>query len=339
MTTSTKGQSQSNLERLMHGASEEALVELAMAAYVDPLTGLLNRRALDRDLSQRLAVAKRGGRPLTVVVGDLDGLKAINDRDGHPAGDLALRTLGAALDSALRAGDTAYRIGGDEFLLLLVDATAEDAEAVLARVSAQAPAFSWGGATFPADGERGTDLVDLADQRLLAGRRHVRGAAPVQPEKSPRASARRAGSALATLAVVVTALLSGVGVGFAAENVRDSRQGTATSPAETTSSHSEDPQRVSAAAEPVAAPVASATEAAVSSPATTTLAVPAPVAPPTALPLTPLEDALATAPSPETADVVDVVDVVEEMLGGSKDEGERDRESSARSSGGPKQNR
>lgn len=154
--------------------SDARLRELAAAAFIDPLTGLRNRRALESDLAQRLAVAARGLRPLTVVVGDLDGLKAINDQHGHKAGDQALRALAAALDTALRAGDTAYRIGGDEFLLLLPDTGAAPAEALVERIRAGAPAFSWGASSFPADGASGPDLIELADQRLLAGRNETR---------------------------------------------------------------------------------------------------------------------------------------------------------------------
>ncbi|HUR49656.1 MAG TPA: GGDEF domain-containing protein [Acidimicrobiales bacterium] len=195
------------------------LEALRRAALVDPLTGLWNRRGLEDDLVQRLAVATRGGRTVTVVVGDLDGLKAINDQLGHAAGDEALRALAAALGVALRTTDTAYRIGGDEFVLLLPDTEADEVEVVMARVSAEAPAFSWGAASFPSDGIDGAALIELADQRMLEGRRDKRGLGPQtagRESNGPRARAARRATA-ATL--VVAGLLAGVGVGYAAESV------------------------------------------------------------------------------------------------------------------------
>lgn len=206
------------------------LERLALAAFVDPLTGLRNRRGLDHDLAQRIALAKRGGRPLTVVVGDLDGLKQINDRDGHGAGDGALRAFAAALDSALRAGDTAYRIGGDEFLLLLADTDSREAESVISRVKATAPAFSWGGATFPSDGEEGPGLIEVADHRLLSGRRQLRQRRAVQRTQVRRTGPRRGRSgALALVSLTLTALLGGAGVGFATQNVMNARENATTS--------------------------------------------------------------------------------------------------------------
>lgn len=205
------------------------LEALRRAALVDPLTGLWNRRGLDDDLPQRLAVANRGARPVTLVVGDLDGLKAINDGQGHAAGDQALRDLVAALDAALRAGDSAYRIGGDEFVLLLPDTTAVDAAAVLARVDANAPAVSWGAATFPGDGVTGAALMELADQRMLEGRRANRAAVARGAAAESRSRSRRSPRATTATALIVVGMLSGVGVGFAAERVIDRPAPAATS--------------------------------------------------------------------------------------------------------------
>src|ERR671936_438840 len=80
--------------------------QLRVQADRDPLTGLLNRRAFVRELEAELERARRYGRRLALAIGDLDGFKAINDTDGHPAGDRALEHVAELLDGAVRASDT-----------------------------------------------------------------------------------------------------------------------------------------------------------------------------------------------------------------------------------------
>ena len=212
------------IDALVEACTASATERLAAMALVDPLTGLRNRRGLEQDLNQRLALAERGDRPLTVVVCDVDGLKAINDGQGHAAGDHVLRALGEALEAARRAGDQAYRIGGDEFLLMLPDTDHDEAKRLVERVSAGAPSFGWGSATFPFDGHRGAALIQLADQRLLGNRRHA--SAGTEPVRHTAAAAStgpgflRFGTA-ATMTIVT--LLTGIGVGFAAERMADRR--------------------------------------------------------------------------------------------------------------------
>jgi diguanylate cyclase (GGDEF)-like protein len=149
---------------------------LEQEALVDPLTGLLNRRALERDLRRERARATRYDRRFSLMVIDLDGLKKVNDTDGHLAGDLYLRALATALSDVLRSGDEAYRIGGDEFVVLLPETAEARAEVVAERVAESgAPPFSWGAATFGPDGEEPETLLSLADKRLYARRAKVRG--------------------------------------------------------------------------------------------------------------------------------------------------------------------
>jgi len=144
-------------------------------ALVDPLTVLLNRRALERDTRREVGRAARHRRQFTMVMLDVDGLKAVNDRKGHSAGDRMLRTMAAGLRDALRTGDSAYRIGGDEFVLLLPEAVEADVEAIASRVrSAGTPPFSWGAATYPMDGEGLDALLARADERMLVRRRQRR---------------------------------------------------------------------------------------------------------------------------------------------------------------------
>ena len=96
-----------------------AHASLQKQAFEDGLTGLLNRQALRRMLPRELASAERLGQPLTLVMIDMDRLKPINDELGHAAGDRALQVLARAISSALRQSDLGFRIGGDEFVVLL----------------------------------------------------------------------------------------------------------------------------------------------------------------------------------------------------------------------------
>ena len=92
--------------------------ELRTQALTDPLTGLLNRRALVQELERQRATARRAGHWLLVGALDLDGFKQINDEHGHEAGDAVLRGVALALQTALRAGDVLARMGGDEFVIV-----------------------------------------------------------------------------------------------------------------------------------------------------------------------------------------------------------------------------
>lgn len=180
----------SAIDTLIEMCTSDATSSLQEAAFVDPLTGLLNRRALERDLGRELALAARHGHEVSMVIGDLDGLKTINDTLGHAAGDEALCSLAAAVQSALRAGDAGYRIGGDEFVILLPMSSASDVAGVVERVTAaDAPAFGWGQATFPDDGTDAAALLDLADHRLIAGRRGTGHHNPVTASPTPEPNA------------------------------------------------------------------------------------------------------------------------------------------------------
>jgi diguanylate cyclase (GGDEF)-like protein len=105
--------------RRVERAREEEISRLAEAALTDNLTGLGNHRSFYEDLNGEIARRARTGSNFVVVMLDLDGLKQINDALGHQAGDDHLRVAASALRNALRAGDRAYRVGGDEFMALL----------------------------------------------------------------------------------------------------------------------------------------------------------------------------------------------------------------------------
>jgi diguanylate cyclase (GGDEF)-like protein len=143
--------------RIFANAAAAALVsgrhlgELRFLAHHDPLTRLLNRRAFMSRLDGELARGKRYGGSLGLVIADLDGFKQLNDRYGHAAGDEALVTFANILSESLRKPDDAFRIGGDEFAVLLAEATEHDARFVVERVRALLERESAGGAYWLAD--------------------------------------------------------------------------------------------------------------------------------------------------------------------------------------------
>ncbi len=102
-------------------------------ARTDPLTGLVNRRALDEELQRRFAERKRTGSPLSVLLIDVDRFKDFNDLHGHRAGDEALRVISGALRGTMRHVDMVARYGGDEFLVMLPGTTIDGAKLVAER--------------------------------------------------------------------------------------------------------------------------------------------------------------------------------------------------------------
>jgi diguanylate cyclase (GGDEF)-like protein len=103
-------------------------------ALVDPLTGLYNRRYAERRLKEEISRAERRGYALTLVLFDLNNFKQINDRYGHPAGDLVLKEFGDRLGKAVRVADLAARLGGDEFMLLLTECDSSQVPVMLRRL-------------------------------------------------------------------------------------------------------------------------------------------------------------------------------------------------------------
>lgn len=121
-------------QRLRLREEEREAQELARA---DALTGLPNRRAFDEALEAELARSRRAGSTTSVALLDLDRFKEINDRHGHLDGDRCLREVGAAITRALRAGDRAFRWGGDEFGLVLPDTDIQAADQAAARIASE----------------------------------------------------------------------------------------------------------------------------------------------------------------------------------------------------------
>jgi diguanylate cyclase (GGDEF)-like protein len=185
---------QLQLMRLRHEVADQmqslAKVEtLASEVYklaaLDQLTGLYNRRSGEQRLAQEISRAQRHGRPLTVLLMDLDGLKQINDRHGHAAGDTVLKGFADRLQRAIRGSDLAVRLGGDEFMALLPECRAEEVRHVLGRLEGMEFEFDTEklhlqysrGWTDYAPGETPQELLKRADTALYenkrAGKRRV----------------------------------------------------------------------------------------------------------------------------------------------------------------------
>ena len=105
-------------------------------AVIDPLTGMLNRKALGVRTEELEQQARFTGEPIGVVVGDIDNFKQVNDRFGHERGDAALREVAYLLRKQLRAFDLAYRLGGEEFLVLVPGATLDESTSVAEQLRA-----------------------------------------------------------------------------------------------------------------------------------------------------------------------------------------------------------
>ena len=122
------------LQQSQKSTLKKALGRLGQLANRDDLTGLPNRRLILELLAKEVAQAQRRQTPFCIALLDLDHFKRINDTQGHPAGDKALRRFASILAPSLRTGDVLARWGGEEFILLLPDALAEDATRVIERL-------------------------------------------------------------------------------------------------------------------------------------------------------------------------------------------------------------
>ena len=159
---------------------ESLIARLYDAARTDPLTTLSNRRGFRELLDLDLERARRGETEMTVLVGDLDRFKEVNDRSGHQVGDVALQRVAHVLCESKRQIDSAARVGGEEFALILPD-TPQDGAFVLAErlrcalrdefAEDSVPiTISFGLATYPLHGETAASLLRAADEALYAAK-------------------------------------------------------------------------------------------------------------------------------------------------------------------------
>jgi len=186
----------------------DELKRLELDAVTDPLTGLHNRRLFSEAFEKELNRARRYGQPLGLVTLDLHRFKEVNDQHGHPRGDEVLRAAAATLKKALRTSDSAFRIGGDEFALLLPQTDSDQALALSRRVQtvfaemleplqlSVTVAMDHGIAIFPQDAEQAEQLIRIADERLyrLKHANHTKTANGSSRTEAP-ASAAAAASA------------------------------------------------------------------------------------------------------------------------------------------------
>jgi diguanylate cyclase (GGDEF)-like protein len=157
---------------------------LRAAAHTDSLTQVLNRPGFAVAAARHRALAQRRGESVALAVLDLDDFKGVNDRHGHAAGDHLLVEIAGAWSASLRPGDLLARFGGDEFILMLVGATAEQVDAILARLAAAHPAAWTAGTVRCANEEPLEDAINRADARLYAAKESRRRAARRGPQAS-----------------------------------------------------------------------------------------------------------------------------------------------------------
>ena len=136
--------------RRLDAAVAAEVERLAEIAITDPLTGLRNHRAFHEDVARELQRAGRTGVPLALVLLDLDDLKTVNDTQGHQAGDERLQALAEAIRATGRGVDVAYRVGGDEFAVILPDARSWGALEFAQRLRATTQAGTHGAGPFSA---------------------------------------------------------------------------------------------------------------------------------------------------------------------------------------------
>jgi diguanylate cyclase (GGDEF)-like protein len=171
-------------------------LRIEQLAHYDVLTGLPNRSLLQFRLSNAMAIALRNGAPLALVLFDIDGFKGVNDALGHAAGDELLVSAATRTAECMRASDTAGRLGGDEFLVILPDTGREGARIVAAKLlAALASPFdvsgervyvsaSIGGSFLPGFSKFPEQLLKEADDALYESKRRGKNRYSESPGKS-----------------------------------------------------------------------------------------------------------------------------------------------------------
>jgi diguanylate cyclase (GGDEF)-like protein/putative nucleotidyltransferase with HDIG domain len=169
------------LAYLLKERSTRLIAQLSDVAQTDALTGLLNRRGFEERIGHELSRMRRTGGSVSLIIGDLDHFKTVNDRFGHHRGDEALQRFSEIAQSTTRGIDGAARIGGEEFALVLPDTDEHGAYLLAERLRRRvrdglsefgsALSVSFGVATFPRHADDADDLLRCADQALYLAKR------------------------------------------------------------------------------------------------------------------------------------------------------------------------
>jgi diguanylate cyclase (GGDEF)-like protein len=177
----------------------DALREMALR---DGLTGMYNRRYLEDALNRELHRAERSGKPVSVVMIDIDHFKHFNDKYGHDAGDFVLSAVARAIMKCIRPSDIACRYAGEELAVVLPEANLESACARAEQLrltirnnnlvhlgqTLPAPTASFGVAVYPANGTKPADLLKAADQALYRAKQEGRDRVCAATEEAPAES-------------------------------------------------------------------------------------------------------------------------------------------------------
>ena len=165
-------------EQAITSTLQSELVRLQ--SFTDPLTEVYNRRSLDDMASRFISQARRSRKPLSFLLIDADHFKQVNTRFGHLTGDFVIAEIASLLRSSVRGSDAVVRYGGDEFLLILADTTAEGAGTVIHRIEKSVDEWNRGshlenftlslsvGVAEWKDGQKLDEVLDQADQRMYS---------------------------------------------------------------------------------------------------------------------------------------------------------------------------
>jgi diguanylate cyclase (GGDEF)-like protein len=191
---------------------------LSDAAHRDPLTELLNRRGFQEVFDIELERARRADQRLSLIVGDLDRFKRVNDSHGHAAGDAVLKRVADAIRGAKRGFDRAARVGGEEFAVLAPDCDEHGAYMLAERIRAavheafadqdEALTISFGISTHPLHGQSADGLLRTADQALYAAKRLGRNRSVISSAEVPGILSRESGGDNGEVHVELAALLN-----------------------------------------------------------------------------------------------------------------------------------
>ena len=183
-------------------SNASAVRRLEEMATTDSMTGLLNKRALEAEFERRIRSAARFGKPLAVIVADIDKFKSVNDTYGHAVGDVVIKGLGAILANCKRETDAVARFGGEEFVIVCEETEIDGAYLLAERIRSELSKMvfaaetgplsvtcSLGVAEFPRDGASKEDLFMRADEALYEAKRAGRNQTRLAGRRSSPVSA------------------------------------------------------------------------------------------------------------------------------------------------------